>query len=444
MASLAAAYTPRRPTETVLYAVVRDWLETFLAHARETYEAPVPRYVERELRGYLRCGVFAHGFIRARCDACGHELLVAFSCKARAACPSCTGRRMANVAAHLVDRVLPAVPLRQWVLSLPFELRRLAAFRADVLSALSRIFHDAVFARYALWAKRDGLGAAPTGAVCHVQRFGSSINLHVHFHSLVLDGVFTRDDAGRPMFHPAPAPRGDELEAILRRVHARAASWLGRHGLLDVETAAEPEDRRPTPLDACASAAMQRGSLRTLRDAGEIDAGVRRPLLYTGAPDRFADEAVLGCCLCVSAVCLRRDPRAWRVRRWADRDSGGEDDAIAEADAPVLCANGAAAVRALAGAGGGCDTCLDARCCAEAAACSAIDAELGGSSCVDTAVCILVCAVDGEGPNCSASCMDDAGASSSAAVSAGMRLAACTMSRCQGAVAAPNNCYYGA
>lgn len=169
--------------------------------------------------------------------------------------------------------MLPAVPVRQWVLSLPFELRRLAAFRADVLSALSRIYHDAIFARYGTWAKSQGLGKAPTGAVCHVQRFGSSINLHVHFHSMVLDGVFTRDDAGRPVFHPAPAPRADELEGILRRVHARAVSWLRRHGLLDSETAAEHEGRSPTPLDACASAAMQRGSLQTLRDAGEIDQG---------------------------------------------------------------------------------------------------------------------------------------------------------------------------
>lgn len=138
MGALGPAYRPRRPTETVLYAVVRDWLETFLAHARETYESPIPRYVEQELRGYLRCGVFAHGFVRAHCDACGHDLLVGFSCKARAVCPSCAGRRRANVAAHLVDRVLPAVPMRQWVLSLPFELRRVAACRADVLAALSR------------------------------------------------------------------------------------------------------------------------------------------------------------------------------------------------------------------------------------------------------------------------------------------------------------------
>ncbi len=89
MSVLAPAYRPRRPAETVLYQVVAANLETFLAHARETYQAPLPRYVEQELRGYLACGIFAHGFVRAHCDACGHDLLVAFSCKGRAVCPSC-------------------------------------------------------------------------------------------------------------------------------------------------------------------------------------------------------------------------------------------------------------------------------------------------------------------------------------------------------------------
>ncbi len=277
MSALAAAYRPRRPTETVLYAVVRDWLETFLAHARDTYEAPIPRYVEQELRGYLRCGVFAHGFVRAHCDACGQDLLVAFSCKGRAVCPSCAGRRMANVAAHLVDRVLPAVPVRQWVLSLPFELRRPAASRADVLSALSRIFHDAVFARYAAWAKGHGLGNAPTGAVCHVQRFGSSINLHIHFHSMFLDGVFTRDDMGRPVFHPAPPPERRELEEVLRRLHRRAIAWLRRRGLVDACTAEEaPSDQ--ASLDACISAAMQRGTFRTMREGADDDDPVYDPM----------------------------------------------------------------------------------------------------------------------------------------------------------------------
>jgi hypothetical protein len=94
-----------------------------------------------------RYGVFAHGFVHWRCELCGHGLLVAFSYKGRGVCPSCAGRRMCDVAARLVDRVVPSVPLRQWVLSLPFDLRGLAAFRADVLSAFVRIVVEAVIAR---------------------------------------------------------------------------------------------------------------------------------------------------------------------------------------------------------------------------------------------------------------------------------------------------------
>jgi hypothetical protein len=129
VATLAAPYLLRRPTETVLYQLVRANLESFLAYAREHYDGGLPRYVERELRAYLRCGVFSEGFVRCRCDACGHDLLVAFSCKSRTVFPSCAGRRMANAAATIVDRVLPDVPLRQYVLTLPYELRAAKARR---------------------------------------------------------------------------------------------------------------------------------------------------------------------------------------------------------------------------------------------------------------------------------------------------------------------------
>ncbi len=50
-------------------------------------------------------------------------LLVPFSCKQRALCPSCDGRRMAEQAAKLCDDVLPVAPMRQYVLSLPHALR---------------------------------------------------------------------------------------------------------------------------------------------------------------------------------------------------------------------------------------------------------------------------------------------------------------------------------
>jgi hypothetical protein len=55
----------------------------------------------------------AHGFARSRFGECGHDFLIASSCKGRAVCPSCNARRMAETAAHLVHHVFPALPARQ-------------------------------------------------------------------------------------------------------------------------------------------------------------------------------------------------------------------------------------------------------------------------------------------------------------------------------------------
>src|SRR3990172_8151 len=118
----AARYSPRNPEKSIIYCVLAEHLETFLA-GQQRRDRPVSRFVECELRSFLDCGVLARGFLRVHCDDCGQDRVVAFSCKTRGICASCGGRRMADTAAHLVHRVLPVAPVRQWVLSLPFALR---------------------------------------------------------------------------------------------------------------------------------------------------------------------------------------------------------------------------------------------------------------------------------------------------------------------------------
>ena len=56
----AAVYCPHHPEESVLFAVVAEQLETFLARQRER-DRLVPRFVERELRSFLACGILAYG-----------------------------------------------------------------------------------------------------------------------------------------------------------------------------------------------------------------------------------------------------------------------------------------------------------------------------------------------------------------------------------------------
>ncbi len=70
------------------------------------------------------------------------------------------------------------------MLTMPYELRKLVAFKADVLTAIARIFVDSVFATYRTCAKRDGIENPQGGSVNFVQRFGS-LNLHVHYHLVI-------------------------------------------------------------------------------------------------------------------------------------------------------------------------------------------------------------------------------------------------------------------
>ncbi|MSR63452.1 MAG: hypothetical protein EXS08_13495 [Planctomycetes bacterium] len=112
--------------------------------------------MRRELYRYLDCGILANGFARVHCATCGRDELVAFSCKGRGFCPSCCGRRMAETAMHLADEVLPAVPLRQWVLSFPYRVRFQLAYDAHLCAAVRRIFVRTLLG----WLRERGESAA--------------------------------------------------------------------------------------------------------------------------------------------------------------------------------------------------------------------------------------------------------------------------------------------
>jgi len=142
---------------------------------------------------------------------------------------------MADTAAHLVDEVLPDVPVRQFVLSLPPTVRMLCAFRPDALSLTIGAFIRTVFAFQRRRARRAGLAAdgGRCGAVTVVQRYGSACELNVHLHSIVLDGVYVDESDGRPGFRPLPAPTTAELHAVTARVARKVLRVLRRRGLLD-------------------------------------------------------------------------------------------------------------------------------------------------------------------------------------------------------------------
>lgn len=74
---------------------------------------------------------------------------------------------------------------------------------------------------------------AHTEAVTLIPRFGSALNLNIHFHMLFLDGVFVQDGAGGFAFHGTKAPTVAQLTELLHTISQLVASLLERRGLLE-------------------------------------------------------------------------------------------------------------------------------------------------------------------------------------------------------------------
>lgn len=279
--ALIQGYRRRDPTETLLYRLLSEHAESFLAELDALGQVGLPRFVKRELRGFLECGILAHGFARVHCFVCGRDSLVAFSCKGRAFCPSCGGRRMTATAAHLVDRVLPEAPIRQWVLSLPYAFRLPCAFDHELLARVRQVFVRAVFSCTLRRARAQGLEAGAlgfrTGAVNVVQRTGGALNLNPHLHAIFVDGVYTRDSPfGRVRFQELPPPEPSDVEWTLRRVHSRLRRLFEKRA----EEGAGPEAERANDLLAHLAAASVRGQGATGDEAGH-----QLPALFAPEPE---------------------------------------------------------------------------------------------------------------------------------------------------------------
>jgi hypothetical protein len=221
----APPYVRHRPERTLLYQLVEEYYPAFKAYLAAQDNA-LPVYVEQEFEDFLKCGRLEHGFLRVRCDTCHVEHLVAFSCKRRGFCPSCGARRVAESAALLVEEVFPKQPVRQWVLSVPFPLRFLFASRPEVIGRVLGIVYRCI-ATHLINKAGFSRKTARTGAVTLIQRFGSALNLNVHFHMLVLDGVYIELPDGSLRFRWVRAPTSAELAGLTQTLARRVGRFLG-------------------------------------------------------------------------------------------------------------------------------------------------------------------------------------------------------------------------
>lgn len=288
-------YDRRHPERSDLHRIMRENLPRLIASAEdlESGTSSLPKFVKDELQAYLDCGLLCRGFLRAKCESCGQGVLVAFSCKGRGFCPSCGARRMEDEAHHIVERVLPDEPVRQWVLSLPFQIRSRVAYDAEIFAAVTRIFIEEIFRHIEKNIPTEARGRPHCGAIAFLQRFGSTLNLNPHIHALALDGAYRElppDGEGEDVgleFHAIAAPTPAQVEEVSRRVARRIIRLLQRRGLADAEQII-PDDTPATPERARCSTPRP----ESFRSSPAFETGTSSPSTSEAAPDDPQKSAV--------------------------------------------------------------------------------------------------------------------------------------------------------
>ena len=263
-------YERREPEKTALYQVVQHEMESFIAE-HEAADRYLPEFVTKQLEAFMKCGILCHGFVLKECQECRRQKAVAFSCKRRGLCPSCAGRRMAETAANLVDFVLPFVPVRQWTVTLPFSLRYMVAYDADLCREVHELAVRAIYRWMRQRAKTDlnlpSSKGLECGSVGFIHRARGDLALSVHFHILVADGVYLDNGSEKaPTFRGFRAPDRQAVDEISARLQRQVCRLLQRRGLLDSEFDAFADQE---PVLACCASAALRGTSAGGKRAGQ-------------------------------------------------------------------------------------------------------------------------------------------------------------------------------
>ena len=186
----AKIYRHRSPESSPFFKVVSRYFPEFERIYPKKYETKYGFWrpvIHTSVEKFLKCGDLKEGFARIKCNDCGKELFVPFSCHQRCSCPSCHQKRSLLMSLHLTDDVLMNVPHRQFVFTIPKRLRLF--FRYD-RSLLGELVHAAWEVVNEIYSEEIAFGEATSTMIAGIQTFGDLINWHPHIHALVPEGVF--------------------------------------------------------------------------------------------------------------------------------------------------------------------------------------------------------------------------------------------------------------
>ncbi|MEO2169036.1 MAG: transposase, partial [bacterium] len=89
---------------------------------------------------------------------------------------------------------------------MPYKLRYRLAWDHELCRKVLGCFLRTVFAFERARGREQGVPDGQCGALTVIQRFGSALNLNIHFHAIIPQGVFAEASDGEIYFEPGPPP----------------------------------------------------------------------------------------------------------------------------------------------------------------------------------------------------------------------------------------------
>ncbi len=237
------AWTRRVPRDNPVHGLVAEHCEEFLASA---FNGGAPHFIRRAMERFLGCGS-EHVWATLHCRGCDISVTIATSCKTRQICFSCTRRVAIATSKNWIEKLLPKVPFRHWVISYPLELNLKLAYNAGLISRVETAMGE-VLRR---WAER-GAAKVMTGGIMVRHRYGSRLQVLIHTHVLMADGCIwlyppddLKDDGlderdiayiaqkmfDEPQFIQSRNVNLESLKEIAAEIHATVAEIAEKEGI---------------------------------------------------------------------------------------------------------------------------------------------------------------------------------------------------------------------
>ncbi|MDQ7826882.1 MAG: transposase [Candidatus Eremiobacteraeota bacterium] len=192
---------PRNLRASPLYQLVEDHYEAFEGCYDERYQGKYGFWrpvVKDVFLRYLDCGCLHGGFARIRCEDCGDEYLLPYSCKCRCFCPSCSQRRALELGESLTEEIIDAqVPIRTSTFTIPKMLRIYFMFDHKLYPRLCQCAFETVKELFQAALGREDV---VPGMVIGIHTWGSFVNTHPHLHGMLCQGCYDKEGN----FHPLP------------------------------------------------------------------------------------------------------------------------------------------------------------------------------------------------------------------------------------------------